>query len=50
MNEPSVFEGTEEIEQLGMPMGNTHILKDSTVLQHRWVHNAYGALMHRASW
>ena len=44
MNEPSVFKGTEEIEQLGMPMNNTHTMADGSILQHRWVHNAYGAL------
>jgi len=50
MNEPSVFKETDEIDQMGMPMNNTHILKDGTVVEHRWVHNAYGALMSRASW
>jgi alpha 1,3-glucosidase len=52
MNEPSVFMSgsLEEIEQLGMPMNNTHILKDGSLVQHRWVHNAYGALQQRATW
>jgi alpha 1,3-glucosidase len=50
MNEPSVFANTTEIDQLGMPMNNTHIKTDGTIVQHRWVHNAYGALMHRTSW
>lgn len=50
MNEPSVFNNSTEIDQLGMPMNNTHIQADGTIVQHRWVHNAYGALMHRASW
>jgi len=52
MNEPSVFKSgsLEEIEQLGMPMNNTHILKDGSLVQHRWVHNAYGALQQRATW
>lgn len=46
MNEPSVFHD----DYNGMPMNNTHIQADGTIVQHRWVHNAYGALMHRASW
>ena len=50
MNEPSVFKGSVEIEQLGMPMNNTHIMKDGTKVKHRWVHNAYGALMHRSTY
>lgn len=50
MNEPSVFYNTTEIGQMGMPMNNTHIQDDGTVVEHRWVHNAYGALMARASW
>jgi alpha-glucosidase (family GH31 glycosyl hydrolase) len=33
-----------------MPMNNTHIQADGTIVQHRWVHNAYGALQQRASW
>jgi len=32
MNEPSVFKGTEEIEQLGMPMNNTHIKKNGDII------------------
>lgn len=32
MNEPSVFKGGEEIDQLGMPMGNTHIMADGKVI------------------
>ena len=31
-------------------MNNTHIMKDGSLIQHRWVHNAYGALQQRASW
>ena len=50
MNEPSVFKGSVEIEQLGMPMNNTHFKADGTMVQHRWLHNAYGALMHRATY
>jgi len=50
MNEPSVFKNTTEIDQLGMPMNNTHIQADGTIVQHRWVHNAYGALQQRATW
>jgi len=44
MNEPSVFKGSVEIEQLGMPKNNTHIREDGTIVEHRYVHNAYGAL------
>lgn len=43
MNEPSVFKSHSET-QVGMPMTNTHVMKDGSVIQHRWVHNAYGAL------
>jgi alpha 1,3-glucosidase len=50
MNEPSVFASTSENDDNGMPMNNTHIQTDGTIVQHRWVHNAYGALMARASW
>jgi alpha-glucosidase (family GH31 glycosyl hydrolase) len=50
MNEPSVFNNSTEIDQMGMPMNNTHIQADGTIVQHRWVHNAYGALQQRASW
>jgi len=50
MNEPSVFLNDTEFDQIGMPMNNTHIETDGTVIQHRWVHNAYGALQARASW
>ena len=45
MNEPSVFKDSLEIDQLGMPMNNTHITEKGQVVEHRWVHNAYGALM-----
>jgi len=50
MNEPSVFLNETDWTQTGMPMNNTHIQTDGTVVQHRWVHNAYGALQARASW
>ena len=43
MNEPSVFKSHTE-KQVGMPVTNTHVMKDGSVIQHRWVHNAYGAL------
>jgi len=49
MNEPSIWKDDAFDVQVGMPMNNTHIMTDSTVVQHRWVHNAYGALMQRAS-
>ena len=49
MNEPSVFkDGTQD--QVGMPMTNTHVMKDGSIIQHRWVHNAYGALQQRATY
>jgi alpha 1,3-glucosidase len=50
MNEPSVFLSESELDNQGMPMNNTHIQTDGTIVEHRWVHNAYGALMARASW
>jgi alpha-glucosidase (family GH31 glycosyl hydrolase) len=50
MNEPSVFKSDEFKEQVGMPMTNTHVMKDGSVIQHRWVHNAYGALQQRATY
>jgi alpha-glucosidase (family GH31 glycosyl hydrolase) len=50
MNEPSVFKGSVEIEQLGMPMNNSHFKADGTKVEHRWLHNAYGALMHRSTY
>lgn len=50
MNEPSVFLNETDWTQVGMPMNNTHVMTDGTVVQHRWVHNAYGALQQRASW
>lgn len=50
MNEPSIWKDDAFDVQVGMPMNNTHIMTDSTIVEHRWVHNAYGALMQRASW
>jgi len=50
MNEPSVFSDDEFKTQVGMPMTNTHVMKDGSVIQHRWVHNAYGALQQRATY
>ena len=50
MNEPSVFLNETDWTQTGMPMNNTHVMTDGTIVQHRWVHNAYGALQQRASW
>lgn len=50
MNEPSIFLNETDWSQIGMPMNNTHIQTDGTVVQHRWVHNAYGALQMRATW
>lgn len=44
MNEPSVFKDNVKQEQVGMPMTNTHVMKDGSIIQHRWLHNAYGAL------
>jgi len=43
MNEPSVFRPN------GMPKTTTHIKEDGTIVEHRYVHNAYGALQQRAS-
>ena len=48
MNEPSVY-GKDRKEQRGMPMDNTHMTASGDVLQHRWIHNAYGALQQRAT-
>ena len=31
-------------------MNNTHIMADGTIVQHRWVHNAYGALQIEATY
>ena len=50
MNEPSVFKGSVEIEQLGMQKNVTHFTADGLAVEHRWLHNAYGALMHRATY
>ena len=50
MNEPSVFKDDVSQEQIGMPMTNTHVMKDGSIIQHRWVHNAYGALMQRSTY
>lgn len=32
-----------------MPLNNTHFKDDGTLVRHRDVHNAYGALQHRAT-
>jgi alpha-glucosidase (family GH31 glycosyl hydrolase) len=32
MNEPSVFADKDEIDQLGMPMNNTHIMTDGFIV------------------
>jgi mannosyl-oligosaccharide alpha-1,3-glucosidase len=52
MNEPSVFasDSLEEINQRGMPVHNIHIAADGTQVMHMWLHNAYGALHHQATW
>jgi alpha-glucosidase (family GH31 glycosyl hydrolase) len=44
MNEPSVFKTPKHEVQKGMPMNNTHMTSDGDIIQHRWIHNAYGAL------
>ena len=44
MNEPSVYKNASDHSQIGMPMDNTHMTSDGDVIQHRWIHNAYGAL------
>ena len=49
MNEPSVYKGDGDHTQIGMPMSNTHMTSDGDILQHRWIHNAYGALQQRAT-
>ena len=49
MNEPSVYKTGAHKEQLGMPMNNTHMTAEGDILQHRWIHNAYGALQQRAT-
>ena len=49
MNEPSVFKSAVDHSQVGMPSTNTHMTTDGDLLQHRWVHNAYGALQQRAT-
>ena len=50
MNEPSVFKGKAHKEQLGMPVDTTHMTSEGDILQHRWIHNAYGALQQRATY
>lgn len=50
MNEPSVYKTSEHKSQMGMPMDNTHMTADGDILQHRWIHNAYGALQQRATY
>jgi alpha-glucosidase (family GH31 glycosyl hydrolase) len=45
MNEPSVFGQ----EQGTMPLQNQHTLSDGQIIKHRDIHNAYGALQHRAT-
>ena len=32
-----------------MPMNNTHINKNGDIIEHRWLHNAYGALQQRST-
>jgi len=49
MNEPSVYKNQNDHTQIGMPMSNTHMTSDGDILQHRWIHNAYGALQQRAT-
>ena len=49
MNEPSVFKGKDHKTQVGMSMDATHMTADGDILQHRWIHNAYGALQQRAT-
>ena len=49
MNEPSVYKSHDSDSQIGMPMSNTHMTSDGDILQHRWIHNAYGALQQRAT-
>jgi alpha 1,3-glucosidase len=49
MNEPSVYKSAKHQTQIGMPMDNTHMTADGDILQHRWIHNAYGALQQRAT-
>jgi len=49
MNEPSVFNDPTVQAQAGMPLNNTHFKADGTMVRHRDVHNAYGALQHRAT-
>ncbi len=44
MNEPSVFNDPTIQAQAGMPLNNTHFMEDGTMVRHRDVHNAYGAL------
>jgi alpha 1,3-glucosidase len=49
MNEPSVFNDPTVQAQAGMPLNNTHFTTDGKMVRHRDVHNAYGALQHRAT-
>jgi alpha 1,3-glucosidase len=49
MNEPSVFNDPTVQAQAGMPLNNTHFKADGTMVRHRDLHNAYGALQHRAT-
>ena len=48
MNEPSVFSGPE----LTLPRNSRHVLDDpdATQVLHRDIHNAYGALMAKATY
>lgn len=50
MNEPSVYKSASDSHQVGMPLDNTHMTIDGDILQHRWIHNAYGALQQRATY
>ena len=49
MNEPSVYKTKAHKQQVGMSMDATHMTANGDILQHRWIHNAYGALQQRAT-
>ena len=42
MNEPSVHKSLDSDSQIDMPMSNTHMTSNGDILQHKWIHNAYG--------
>lgn len=46
MNEPSVFDTVSKT----MPTTNVHMKADGTIIEHREIHNAYGAAQQRASY